>query len=90
MSGVVPELRCPTRSGHSRRLPGPAHVASSGPKTVKVTVPRGAGAPVVPMTVAVSEMVPPTAAVGVACVAIEAPVTSEVSPTSLQLLVTPL
>ena len=48
---------------------GPAQVASSGPKAVKVTMPVGAAAPLVPVTVAVSVIDPPTVTVGVAWVA---------------------
>src|SRR5436190_325240 len=46
----------------------PAQVALLGPKAVKVTVPVGAGEPALPVTMAVSEMGAPKAAVGVAVV----------------------
>ena len=69
---------------------GPAQVALSGPKTLKVTVPVGAGAPVDPVTVAVSEIGLPITAVGVAWVARVAPAcpTTDVSLAALQAVVT--
>ena len=73
-------------------MAGPAQVASLGPKTVKVTVPVGAGAgggP--PVTVAVSEMGLPMVTVGVAWVTMVATdwVTTDVSLASLQADVMP-
>ena len=69
---------------------GPAQVASSGPKAVKVTVPVGAAAPPMPVTVAASEIGVPRGAVGVAIVTIRADpwVTTDVSLASLQAVVT--
>ena len=70
---------------------GPAQVASSGPKAVKVTVPEGAGAGAgAPVTVARSEMGPPSWAEEVAWVAMVATAcpTTDVSLASLQALVT--
>ena len=55
------------------KVGGPVQMASSGPNAVKVTVPVGAGAGAgPPVTVAASEMEPPMATVGVACVAMVA------------------
>ena len=52
--------------GPLSKTAGPAQVGSPGPKTVKVTVPVGAGAPVDPVTVAVSAIGVPITAAGVA------------------------
>ncbi len=51
------------------KMGAPVQVGLAGPKRVKVTVPVGAGAgAAAPVTVAVSEMVSPTVAVGWALV----------------------
>ena len=69
---------------------GPEQTASSGPKTVNVTVPVGEGPLADPVTVAVSEIAPPTTAVGVAWVAMVARAwtTTDVSDGSPQALLT--
>ena len=70
---------------------GPAQVASSGPKTVNVTVPVGVGAGAgPPVTVATSEIGLPMVTVGVAWVTMVATdwATTDVSLASLQRLVT--
>ena len=68
----------------------PAQVRSSGPKTVNVTVPVGAGAPPGPLTVAVSEIGLPIVTGPIAWVTmVGVPgATTEDSLASLQALVT--
>ena len=78
----------PSGRGPLSKTTGPAQVTSSGPKTVKVTVPVAAGAVSGALkTVAVSERGNPSRVTSVARVATMASgwLTLEVSPGSLQL-----
>jgi hypothetical protein len=62
------------------KIGAPVHVGSSGPKTVKVTVPVGTAAGAgLPVTKAVSEIGLPTVTAGVASVSTLAPPTNRVT-----------